>query len=916
MSKNRRVKRTARAPKPALKSSRRRPADAGRSREIVGILGLGSGIFIVAALLSLQIGDGHLMGPFGRSIAATVYALGGMCSYLVAAGLVVIALRLLTDREPVVARSELLGAAIGLTSLATLAHLAGHSYRVAGYGPGGILGEHVGEILRAVISTAGTALVGVMGLVVAAVVSTPLRMSQVVGGVGRTLARVGRVIWSGMQSGTDAAWDGLCAVGRFCGEVVRAILPERDRDEYLEREAAFIDPDDEYDVYEIDDEEQAAVPEPPIIESPHSGAIPGGELSGDTERIDEEELGRKLAEARAEAEAARAEASAARAAAEAVAERIDAALAAEEEDEAGEDEADDAAPDAEISDEEAAAPKKGKRKRSSTPEPVIVESKFKHKPAAELAEKEKELDAERLEFIPLGDGAYKLPPINLLQYDEAQAQCVDRAAMLELSARLTQTLEHFKIKGEVVAIRPGPVVTMYEFAPAPGTRINKIVGLADDLALSLEALRVRIVAPIPGKAAVGIEVPNKERETVYLKEILADDNYRASKAKLPLAMGKDIEGAPVVVDLAKMPHLLVAGTTGSGKSVSVNSMITSLLYNATPEDVRMIMVDPKMLELSIYEGIPHLLLPVVTDPKKANLALRWAVDEMERRYQLLSEMRVRDIATYNKKQAKLQAKYEADRLEAAAEEARRIAEEDDDEEVEVTEERQMNLPAIAEPPKHLPYIVIIIDEFADLMMCAPKEVETSVARIAQKARAAGIHLILATQRPSVNVITGLIKANFPSRAAFHVTAKVDSRTILDQGGAERLLGAGDMLFSDRGAAPRRVHGCFIGEEEIGGVVDFLKEQGRPVYNLEILKPRDEDGAAEPGSGPSEELDEMYDHAVSIVQETRQVSISMIQRRLRIGYNRAARIVEHMQTEGVVSSPDHQNKREVLLPPAA
>jgi len=639
--------------------------------------------------------------------------------------------------------------------------------------------------------------------------------------------------------------------------------------------------------------------------------VPGAELSGDTERIDEEELQKKLAEARAEAEAARVEASAARAAAEAAAERIDAALAAEEEDE---EEADGAAPQAEIADEEA-APRKGKRKRATTPEPVIVESKFKHRAAAELAEKEKVLDAERLEFIPLGDGNYKLPPINLLQYDETQAQNVDRAAMLELSARLTQTLEHFKIKGEVVAIRPGPVVTMYEFAPAPGTRINKIVVLADDLALALEALRVRIVAPIPGKAAVGIEVPNKERETVFLKEILADDTYGASKAKLPLAMGKDIEGAPVVVDLAKMPHLLVAGTTGSGKSVSVNSMITSLLYNATPEDVRMIMVDPKMLELSIYEGIPHLLLPVVTDPKKANLALRWAVDEMERRYQLLSEMRVRDIATYNKKQAKLQAKYEADRLEAAAEEARRIAENDDDEEVEVTEERQMDLPAIAEPPKHLPYIVIIIDEFADLMMCAPKEVETSVARIAQKARAAGIHLVLATQRPSVNVITGLIKANFPSRAAFHVTAKVDSRTILDQGGAERLLGAGDMLFSNRGAAPRRVHGCFIGEEEIGSIVDFLKQQGRPVYNLEILKPRDDDGS-EPGSTPSEELDEMYDHAVSIVQETRQVSISMIQRRLRIGYNRAARIVEHMQTEGVVSTPDHQNKREVLLPPAA
>jgi S-DNA-T family DNA segregation ATPase FtsK/SpoIIIE len=460
---------------------------------------------------------------------------------------------------------------------------------------------------------------------------------------------------------------------------------------------------------------------------------------------------------------------------------------------------------------------------------------------------------------------------------------------------------------------------MYEFAPAPGTRVNKIVNLTDDLALALEALRVRIVAPIPGKAAVGIEVPNKTREKVFIKEILADDAFRKAKGRLPMAVGKDIEGAPFVVDMARMPHLLVAGTTGSGKSVGVNSMITSLLYHCSPEDCRMIMVDPKMLELSIYEGVPHLLLPVVTDPKKANLALRWAVEEMERRYDLLAQMGVRDIIGYNEKLAKQQQKLEADKLREAAEAAAKALEEDLDKVVssespEAADAREKVETAVQQ--HKLPYIVVVIDEFADLMMCAPKEVETSVARIAQKARAAGIHLILATQRPSVDVITGLIKANFPSRIAFSVASKIDSRTILDQNGAEALLGAGDMLFSDRGAAPVRLHGCYVDEAEIHRVVEHLKTQGRPVYNLDIVKPRDEEGenGGDFGGGmPSGKSDDdMYDKAVYIVTTTRNASISWVQRQLRIGYNRAARLVEEMEKQGVVSPPDHTNKREVLV----
>ncbi|MCA9679834.1 MAG: DNA translocase FtsK, partial [Myxococcales bacterium] len=563
-----------------------------------------------------------------------------------------------------------------------------------------------------------------------------------------------------------------------------------------------------------------------------------------------------------------------------------------------------------------------------------VESRFKHADVATMAAKEQQAEAERRGFIKLGEGAYELPSIQLLKYDASTENKLDTTAMLELSARLTQTLANYGVKGDVTAIRPGPVVTMYEFAPAPGTRVSKIANLQDDLAMALEALRVRIVAPIPGKAAVGIEVPNKARETVFLKEIIADDVFRKSKARLPMALGKDIEGGPAVVDLARMPHLLVAGTTGSGKSVAVNAMITSLLYHCSPEDVRLILVDPKMLELSIYEGVPHLLLPVVTDPKKANLALRWAVDEMERRYDLLAQMGVRDIVSYNEKVAKQRAKWEADELKRAAEAAQRALEDgvrgalddaaagdggdDDHEQVEITTERGPNPSTAADLPHRLPFIVVVIDEFADLMMCAPKEVETSVARIAQKARAAGIHLILATQRPSVDVITGLIKANFPSRIAFHVTAKVDSRTILDQGGAEALLGAGDMLFSDRGAAPTRLHGCYVDEDEIHKVVEFLKTQGRPVYNLDILKPRDEDSGDSGGdsggsSGSSNGSgDDLYDKAVHVVTTTRNASISWVQRQLRIGYNRAARLVEEMEKQGIVSPPDHTNKREVLV----
>jgi S-DNA-T family DNA segregation ATPase FtsK/SpoIIIE len=851
VSKNRRNKKTTRKTK--AKRTRRVRESPSRSPEVVGIIGLGAALFTVLGLLSLQAGDGGLVGPFGRVIAGLSYGALGMTAYLAIATLVVISLRLLLDRQPLVSAHVLAGVGLGILAVAILLHLIAGDYLVAGRGPGGALGESVAEILRAVVSTAGTALLAVVGLLLSIVIATPVRLSDWIPVLARKGKAVGAVAAQrAVDAGTGAA--------RFAGEVVRAVLPERDGEEY--------DYDDEY--YDDDDVEEPLLADPAFVDPPIIDARSGPVAAATAEPEVEPEEIIELTEPKKPANKKRAKKKA----------------------EIVEDEVIDAA----SSDDQPAGEPGGDA-------PQIVESEFRGKKASELDAASEKVDAERLEFIPLGDGDYKLPPVNLLRYDEGEANQLDRTAMLELSAKLAQTLENYGVKGKVTAIRPGPVVTMYEFAPAPGTRISKITRLADDLAMALEALKVRIVAPIPGKAAVGIEVPNRSRETVYLKEIIADDKFQRGKWRLPLALGKNIEGAPSVVDLAKMPHLLVAGTTGSGKSVSVNSMITSLLYNSTPADVRLIMVDPKMLELSIYEGIPHLLLPVVTDPKKANLALRWAVDEMERRYDLLARMGVRDIASYNKKLEKERARFNAARLQAEADQAARIAEgeADDGDQLELDFE---------EPPKHLPYIVVIIDEFADLIMCAPKEVETSVARIAQKARAAGIHLILATQRPSVNVITGIIKANFPSRIAFRVTSKVDARTILDQGGAEALLGAGDMLFSDRGAAPKRLHGCFVDEEEIHEIVEFLKTQGKPIYNLDILAPREGDGD-EPGEA-DEPVDEMYDRAVAIVAETRKVSISYLQRRLSVGYNRAAKMVEHMEREGVVSAPDNKKVREVLI----
>ncbi len=531
-----------------------------------------------------------------------------------------------------------------------------------------------------------------------------------------------------------------------------------------------------------------------------------------------------------------------------------------------------------------------------TPAPILKKEKLRD-------EKKSAPVQEAFEFVK-SDGSYRTPPLSLLDAPQISEKRLDKDVLAMNARLLEKKLKDFGIDGEVVEICPGPVITMYEFAPGPGIKVNRISSLSDDLTMALQALSIRIVAPIPGKGVVGIELPNREREMVSLKEIFGCEDFHRGKMKLPLALGKDTAGHPIVTDLARMPHLLVAGATGSGKSVSINTMVLSLLYTATPQDVRIIMVDPKMLELSIYEGIPHLLLPVVTNPKKASLALKWAVKEMERRYRLMSDKGVRNIDSYNKKlerEAKEEEETEVIVVDEVVEEPEESHDDDIREFVQKDEELEHG---------HLPYIVVIVDELADLMMVAGREVEESIARLAQMARAAGIHLVLATQRPSVDVITGLIKANFPARISFQVSSKIDSRTILDCNGAETLLGAGDMLFLPPGTAKMlRIHGAFVSDAEVQRVVDFLKKQAKPVYEKSILemKPTDEKGDED------DIVDERYDAAVALVAEARQASISMIQRRLRIGYNRAARIIEKMEQEGIVGPSDGTSKpREVFI----
>jgi S-DNA-T family DNA segregation ATPase FtsK/SpoIIIE len=501
---------------------------------------------------------------------------------------------------------------------------------------------------------------------------------------------------------------------------------------------------------------------------------------------------------------------------------------------------------------------------------------------------------------------FELPPLNLLESPEDSPRLHLSDEALEENARMLETvLDDYGVKGEIVAVRPGPVVTMYELEPAPGLKASRVIGLADDIARSMAALSAR-VSTVPGRSVIGIELPNENREKVVLREILSSRDFGDGNQNLPLALGKDIGGEPVVANLAKMPHLLIAGTTGSGKSVAINTMILSLLYKLSPQECRMIMIDPKMLELSVYDGIPHLLSPVVTDPKKALVALKWTVGEMEDRYRKMSKMGVRNIEGYNSRVKDALAKGELF--------SRTVQTGFDDDTGEPIFETEENT------PEALPYIVVIVDEMADLMMVAGKEIEACIQRLAQMARASGIHLIMATQRPSVDVITGTIKANFPTRISFQVTSKIDSRTILGEMGAEQLLGMGDMLYMAGGSKIVRCHGPFVSDEEVEEIVNHLKQFGAPDYVSGVVEGPPEGKESDIDTvlglntgGNTDGEDALYDTAVAIVTKDRKCSTSYIQRKLAIGYNKAARLVEQMEDEGLVSPANHVGKREILVP---
>ncbi len=521
----------------------------------------------------------------------------------------------------------------------------------------------------------------------------------------------------------------------------------------------------------------------------------------------------------------------------------------------------------------------------------LVEDKREH------SQESKKAKASRQRRLNLGDGLFLPPPLDLLESPESNpsVEQLNKDALQQNAKFLGSVLADFGVKGEIVKVRPGPVVTLYELEPAPGTKTARVIGLSGDIARSMSAVSVRI-AVVPGRNVIGIELPNLNREMVYMRELIGSKDFEKSGCKLPLALGKDISGAPVTADLARMPHLLIAGTTGSGKSVAMNTMILSLLYQLTPNQCKFIMIDPKMLELSVYEGIPHLLTPVVTDPSKAVVALKWAVREMEDRYRMMSQIGVRNIGGYN-----VRIKDAAKKGEVLT---RKVQTGFDDDGRPIMEEQAL-------PTEPLPFIVVVVDEMADLMLVAGKDVEAAIQRLAQMARAAGIHLIMATQRPSVDVITGTVKANFPTRISFQVTSKIDSRTILGEQGAEQLLGQGDMLYMAGGGRITRVHGPFVSDEDVEDIVKHLKSQGSPAY-LDDITVEDESQILGASQAKDDNGDALYDEAVALVAREGKASTSFIQRHLQIGYNRAARIIETMEKQGVVSEANRVGKREVLV----
>jgi S-DNA-T family DNA segregation ATPase FtsK/SpoIIIE len=894
----------------AAESTSKAKKSTGKSpalwREVGGLVLVAMALVILLSILSFEPADieaarigattspNNLIGPVGMHIGDALLYLFGVGSFFFDALLWYLGFMLIVGRLIEWKWSEIGGQLLFVLSGAMLSHLFFVDYKLFGHMPGGLVGEFSGEVMRGLFGTVGTSIMGVcallLSLMLAADMSLGALVRKIVGGVHRFGAWVShkrevrrlynkrvreerqKLIEKAAEQGVDPA--------KLAAEMSVKPLVDGNYEFDAEKEVEEKLSEKLMNLFkgEVDEEPAAPSKKESKKESKKKKASAKEEDAADS---DEWEMGEPMATDPDIDESADDEAD----------EDDEPAIVIRHVDE---DEDEEGADDSDVIDME--SEKKPNGPVDADFGPQIVESD-----AQKRAKEKKELlngdDEDDVLFKPKKKGDYELPPLSFLDYDDSDGVDVDTDELRKMAAQIEQTLSDFKVEGSIVEICPGPVITMFEFSPAPGVKISKIARLSDDLAMALAAFSVRIVAPIPGKGVVGIEVPNPSREMVWLKEIIADDLFQGNEMQLPMALGKGTEGEPVTADLARMPHLLVAGATGSGKSVAVNTMIVSLLYMNSPEDVRMIMVDPKMLEFNIYENIPHLLLPVVTDPKQATVALNWVVNEMEKRYQKLADMGVRNLKGYNKKVERLTKQAELDMLDGK-EDSKAMRDLDIDHNGKATHER-------------MPYLVVVIDEFADLMMTASKDVEQAVARLAQKARAAGIHVILATQRPSTDVITGLIKANFPTRMALRVTSKTDSRVILDSNGAENLLGNGDMLFVPPGSSTlKRVHGAFVSETEIHQIVDFLKTQAKPNYDESILEEEEEE--EESPLDQEWEKDEYYDDAVKVVVDSGKASISMIQRKLRVGYNRAARMVDRMASENIVGESDGCKPREVLV----
>ncbi len=870
----------------------------GMARDVAAVallaLGLATGVALTTfsaldgALVARGLPPTNLIGPVGHRAASLVYDVLGFSALVLPFGLCAAAWRLFRGAPP---RVTAVGAAAytALTlSLATLAHVLLAQRALASFPAGGAVGGFLAVQAERLFSTVGTVILVAGAATVALIVATDFKVQRAAAAAGRGLK-----LLYGFLSG----W--LVGAVREHREAVAELREEERADRVRRAEAEALAATSVVEGQAEEDREEArAVAGALALEQARRASFDdpawAQESSPPDDAGEEPRSKRKAKDERI----VDADDPAARGAPV----------------EAPEPEAEQAAP--------------------ALPEIVVSQAML------ERGKKKKEKkEAPHFAFTKAGD-VFRLPATDLLDVHEVQAKDLDENGLTRTAEVIVATLRQHGVEGAIRHIRPGPVVTLYEFSPAAGVKLARIENLDKELTMALSATRIRIIAPIPGKGVVGVEVPNRDRATVYLRDLLESEIFAHAGGLLPLGLGKNIEGLPYCVDLQRMPHLLIAGTTGAGKSVGLNTMILSLLYRQTPAEVRMIMVDPKMTELSIYEDVPHLLLPVVTDPQKAARALQWAVDEMERRTQVLADTGSKDLKSYNGKVEKLRAEGKtfverdvllpAKRLvvvdvtagETEEEAAAKAAEENAEVSAAASPEfEDPTAPPTEDPvaareekklPQKLPYIVVIIDELADLMMTAPREVEISLARLAQKARATGIHLMVATQRPSTDVITGMIKNNFPARISFRLASRHDSQTIINGPGAETLLGDGDMLVLTATQPVTRVQGAFVSEGEIQRVVEFLKEQGRPVYDDSILKARE--GAGDGGRYDDED-DPVYDEAVSLVAQMEEVSVSKLQREMRLGYNKAAKIVERMEREGIVGPPNGVKPRQVLIRPA-